>query len=97
MIFNRSLAATVAVTLSYGTASAADLATINGATFTQSVAQIGATYEAQGYRCERLVVMVLKMVELMKRAARSGRRSFPFPTRIRVRCGPCAIRKTTRC
>ena len=57
MRFNRSLAATVAVTLSYGTASAADLATINGATFTQSVAQIGATYEAQGYRCERLVVM----------------------------------------
>ena len=57
MIFNRALAATVAVTLSYGTASAADLTTIGNATFTQSVAQIRSAFEAQGYSCERLSVM----------------------------------------
>lgn len=57
MIFNRALAAAVAVTLSYGAASAADLAAIGNANFTQSVGQIRATFEAQGYRCERLGIM----------------------------------------
>ncbi|CUH53061.1 hypothetical protein [Shimia marina] len=57
MIFHRALAATVAVTVSYGSAFATDLATISTANFTQSVKQIRSAFEAQGYQCERLAIM----------------------------------------
>ncbi|NIZ13395.1 hypothetical protein [Phaeobacter sp. HF9A] len=57
MIFNRALATTVALILSHGAASAADLATLSSADVSQSVAQIRETFEAQGYRCESLEVM----------------------------------------
>lgn len=57
MTFNRALATTVALIFSHSAASAADLATIGGANFSQSSAQIRATFEAEGYRCERLDVM----------------------------------------
>jgi hypothetical protein len=83
--------------LSYGAVSAADLATISGATFTQSAAQIRATYEAQGYRCERPGVMDPDDGRLDETGCALWKEGFPFPTRIRVRCGPCVTRKTTRC
>ncbi|MBU3034227.1 hypothetical protein [Tritonibacter mobilis] len=57
MTFNRALATTVALILSHSAASAADLTTIGGANSSQSSAQIHATFEAEGYRCERLDVM----------------------------------------
>ncbi len=57
MIYNRALATTVALILSVSAASAADLATIGSADFSQSSAQIRASFEAEGYRCERMEVM----------------------------------------
>lgn len=57
MAFNRALATTVALILSHSAVSAADLAIIGGANFSQSSAQIRATFEAEGYRCERMGVM----------------------------------------
>ena len=57
MIFKRSLAAAVALILSHAAAAAAGRATIGKANGTQSVGQIRATFEAQGYRCERLGIM----------------------------------------
>ncbi|ATG45606.1 hypothetical protein [Phaeobacter piscinae] len=79
MIFNRVLAVTVALILSHSAASAADLTTIGGANFSQSAAQIRATFEAEGYRCERMGVMDPDDGKIDEKGCALWKDKFSFP------------------